>query len=280
MKPLYIVAVSGGVDSIVLLDRLVQAGEARLIVAHVDHGIRSESADDATFVRTCTEMYKLSFEAIRLELGADASEERARAARWQFLRGVKNKYQADKIVTAHHADDVVETMIINMSRGTGWRGIATLRETDEIKRPLLSMRKRDIIAYANEHGLEWREDASNVDEKYRRNYVRRKIIPRSSDEQFEELTSLHTQQLELREEIEREATSLSPALHRYDFAMWPDDVAREMLRTHVGSLTRRECNQLLLFVRVGRPHKQLSLSNGYIIKMGVGEFIVSRGEDC
>lgn len=307
MKPLYIVAVSGGVDSIVLLHMLVNTTSAkhllqgeerfpglipenqaegqaspRLIVAHIDHGIRTESAEDAAFVRTCTEMYKLPFEVTRLELGADASEERARGARWQFLRDMKRKHLADKIVTAHHADDVVETMIINMMRGTGWRGIATLRETDEIMRPLLGMRKRDVVSYAKEHGLGWREDVTNADDKYQRNYVRHNIVPRMSDQQFDTMMQLHTRQLEIREEIEREVTSLSLslALNRYDFVMWSDDVAREMLRSRGGSLTRRELDRALLFIRTARPHKQLSLSNGRIIKTGVSQFIVSRREDC
>lgn len=280
MKPLYVVAVSGGVDSMVLLDRLVRADEARLVVAHVDHGIRPESTRDATFVRTCTKMHKLPFETTRLELGRHASEERARIARWRYLRDIKAKYSADKIVTAHHADDVVETMFINMTRGTGWRGIATLRETEEIKRPLLALRKKEIIEYARAHEIDWREDATNQDSKYLRNRVRHAIIPRISDQQFDEFVRLHSEQLAIRDEIEREARAVSPALRRHEYVMWPDDVAREMLRATVGSLTRRECDQALLFIRTARPHKQLPLSNGQIVRMQVNQFIVSRGEDC
>lgn len=280
MKPLYVVAVSGGVDSIVLLDQLVQAGEAELIVAHVDHGIRHESWEDAEFVRQRAEAYELAYESIELNLDSKASEEQAREGRWKFLRELKEKHGADKIVTAHHADDVVETMIINMQRGTGWRGIASLRETDEIERPLLRQRKKEIIEYAQEHKLDWCEDMTNQDTRYLRNRIRRMIIPQISDQQFDAFMDLHMRQCAVREKIEREVSELSPALRRYDYSMWPDDVAREMLRALVGSLTRREFDQALLFIRTARPHKQLPLSNGCVIKMRVSQFIVSRGEDC
>ena len=174
--------------------------------------------------------YGLKFESIELNLGREASEERAREARWQFLREVKDKYKADKIVTAHHADDVVETMIINLMRGTGWRGIASLRETDEIKRPLLATRKAEIITYAQEHGLSWCEDATNQDDKYLRNRIRHEVVPLFSEQQFSEFMELYRKQCEIREGVEREVNVLSPALRRYEYIMWPDNVASEMLR--------------------------------------------------
>lgn len=279
MKPLCIVAVSGGVDSVVLLHKLVRANEARLVVAHIDHGLRPESGEDAQFVARLAGGYGLQFESTALQLGDQVSEEYARQGRWQFLRKIREKYHADYIVTAHHADDIVETMIINLKRGTGWRGIATLRETDEIKRPLLVMRKREIIDYAREHELQWREDATNQDERYLRNYVRHRIIPCMSDQQFRAWIQLHTRQLELREQIEREVGLFSPVLSRYHYVMWPDNSAREFLRASVGSLTRREFDRLLLFVRTARPQKQLALSNGKTLKMGVKRFIVLEAQD-
>lgn len=279
MKPTLIVAVSGGVDSMVLLHKLVAADAARLVVAHVDHGIRERSHEDAAFVRTCAKMYNIPFEMIRLELGAGASEERARDGRWEFLRRVKAAYGADAIVTAHHADDVVETMIINLMRGTGWRGLASLHETDEIKRPLLQMRKRTIVEYAHEHGLEWREDETNADTRYLRNHIRHHIMPSVTDEQREKFFDIYTRQVALRSDIERGVAALFPAPRRYEFVMWPDTVAYEMLRWMVGSLPREEYSRALLFIRVARPHKQLQLSNGIEIMMRVNHFIVSRGED-
>ena len=100
----FIVAVSGGVDSVVLLDKLVKIGKSQLIVTHFDHGIRPDSADDAKFVAGLAKKYDLVFETGGLELGANASEDLARQKRYAFLRTIANKYDA-QIVTAHHMDD-------------------------------------------------------------------------------------------------------------------------------------------------------------------------------
>lgn len=279
MKPLYIVAVSGGVDSVVLLDRLVRADEAEIIVAHVDHGIRAESREDAMFVERLTHHYGVPFVSTQLRLGPDASEQTAREGRWEFLRAARDEYRADKIVTAHHSDDVIETMIINIVRGTSWRGVATLRETSEIKRPLLAMRKQDIIAYAKEHGLQWHEDATNQDRQYLRNRVRHDIVPRLSVEQREALERLHTRQLKIRADIERILHDIPAVTYRYIYIMQPDNVARELLRKMVGSLTQREYDRTLLFIRTARPYRQLRLSNGKILKMGMKQFIVLEAQD-
>src|SRR3989344_5293986 len=114
----YIVAVSGGVDSVVLLDMLIKQKEHNLVVAHFDHGIRVDSDADARFVWELAKKYELSFEVRREELGDAASENTARSHRYAFLRDIAKKYSAT-IVTAHHADDVVETIAINLTRGTG-----------------------------------------------------------------------------------------------------------------------------------------------------------------
>ncbi|HEX6258362.1 MAG TPA: tRNA lysidine(34) synthetase TilS, partial [Candidatus Saccharimonadales bacterium] len=123
----YVVAVSGGVDSIVLLDMLAGQAGLELIVAHFDHGIRQDSTEDAEFVRAAAQRYSLPFELGQATLGPGASEEAARTARYSFLRSIAKKYQA-RIVTAHHADDVIETIAINVARGTGWRGLVSLRD--------------------------------------------------------------------------------------------------------------------------------------------------------
>ena len=105
----YIVAVSGGVDSMVLLDMMVRAGAGELVVAHFDHGIRPDSHHDAAFVKKIAEQYGLPFESRREVLGETASEALARERRYAFLRHVAKKHNA-QIVTAHHLDDLVETV--------------------------------------------------------------------------------------------------------------------------------------------------------------------------
>ena len=199
----YLIAVSGGVDSVVLLDMLAKKHE-NILVAHFDHGIREDSKEDAIFVRQLAVKYGVKFFTKREELGATASEEKARRARYKFLRELSEKQNAT-IVTAHHLDDVVETIIINMVRGTGWRGLAVLNAED-IYRPLINFKKQEIINYAKQNNLKWREDSTNSLNVYMRNIVRHKID--LNNEQKNELQILHQEQIRLAEEIKSEVTSL------------------------------------------------------------------------
>ena len=199
----YLIAVSGGVDSVVLLDVLAKKHE-NILVAHFDHGIREDSKEDAIFVRQLAVKYGVKFFTKREELGANASEEKARRARYKFLRELSEKQNAT-IVTAHHLDDVVETIIINMVRGTGWRGLAVLNAED-IYRPLINFKKQEIINYAKQNNLKWREDSTNSLNVYMRNIVRHKID--LNNEQKNELQILHQEQIRLAKEIKSEMTSL------------------------------------------------------------------------
>src|SRR5690606_16183672 len=107
----YLVAVSGGIDSVVLLDKLASEGTHELVVAHFDHGIRKESFLDAQFVERLSKKYGVPFETRREELGKYASEELARERRYAFLREMAAKHDAT-IVTAHHMNDIAETIAI------------------------------------------------------------------------------------------------------------------------------------------------------------------------
>ena len=134
----YILAVSGGVDSVSLLNMLVGShrdlnknlqfttSNFQLVVAHFDHGIRKESGDDAQFVSDLAAQHGLPFELGHANLGMDTSEEDARVARYNFLRQCCDKYNTTFVITAHHQDDLVETALINLIRGTSWRGLASL----------------------------------------------------------------------------------------------------------------------------------------------------------
>ena len=128
----YVIAVSGGVDSVVLLDLMAQVSDCTLIVAHVDHGIRKDSHLDRQFVEKVANKYKLEFYYTEANLGANASEEAARKARYEFLRNIKDKTGARAIITAHHQDDLLETLILNVLRGTKRKGLSSLESGQEL----------------------------------------------------------------------------------------------------------------------------------------------------
>lgn len=253
-----IVAVSGGVDSVVLLDMLAKKADRRLIVAHFDHGIREDSAEDARFVGELADAYGLTYEMRRENLGANVSEAAARERRYAFLYELANKY-GGTIVTAHHGDDVIETMAINLTRGTGWRGIAVFDSV--IERPLLDMNKQAIIDYAGEHHLEWHEDSTNSDQKYLRNKIRAKIRETMSDDVKRQLGALWWTQCELKRQIDAEITSFvqpSGMYDRYTLTFAGDDAGEEMLRAFIvarakQSPTRPQTKRALLAVKTAKP---------------------------
>ena len=287
----YVVAVSGGVDSVVLLDILVrQAGQTSgqgLVVAHFDHGIRHDSGQDRQFVERLAEFYDVPFVYEAGALGAGASEEAARKSRYDFLRRIRGEYGARSIVTAHHEDDVFETAIINLLRGTGRRGLSSLKTTDELYRPLLKTPKAHIIAYANRNNLQWREDSTNSDTNYLRNYVRQVIMPRfdaTARERLRELiNTAHDVNVEI-DDLLAKRLHLQPAgdiIDRRWFIMLPHEVAREIVAAWLRSLgilsfDRPALERIVVAAKTYVPGKKIDINGRYFIDVGSDRLVMSQ----
>ncbi len=184
---LYVVAVSGGVDSMALLHALANQPDLKLIAAHFDHGIRSDSHLDRQLVQHASEQYGIPFVYHEGNLGPAASEDVARRARYEFLHNVRRASGAKAIITAHHHNDALETAVLNMLRGTNRKGLTALRSRTNIHRPILHIAKDDIRRYAQDQGLVWREDSTNTDIRLLRNYIRHKILPQLAPEDRQRL---------------------------------------------------------------------------------------------
>lgn len=291
----YIVAVSGGVDSVVLLDLLRrQRPGLRLIVAHVEHGIRGhESKADARFVEHLSRVRRLPYELLEAELGPQTSEETARKRRYDFLRQIRIKHQAVGIMTAHHQDDVLETIVINLSRGTGWRGLCSLRSTPQTLRPLLGYAKSDIIAYAQAERLQWRHDATNDSDRYTRNRIRRYVIPRISTDERQRLLDLWQQQCAVRSDTEKESARIFTQavifthdewieLSRYFLAMVSASVSDELLRIaalKVGgqTLLQAQAEHVRLFALTAKPGSLLHPGAGLVCRTTKRGLVVGKG---
>jgi tRNA(Ile)-lysidine synthetase-like protein len=232
---LYVVAVSGGIDSVVLLHILKSQPGLELVVAHYDHGIRKDSAEDRQLVERLAHGYELAFIYEEGNLGSAASEEQARNARYDFLRRARAARGARAIITAHHHDDVLETAVHNISRGTGLTGLASLNSTADIVRPLTHATKQQIKNYALEHNLEWREDNTNANDSFRRNYIRHKILPRFTLEDKRQLSERIQAGRELNTQINVIITDFlstntqDGALRRHPFIMLDHASAREVM---------------------------------------------------
>ncbi len=186
-----LIGVSGGVDSIVLLDltmrRLEYFGLAknRVIVAHCNYRLRSEADTDETLVRRTANGYGVVCEIIRPEPPTPRHNLQAwaRRTRYSFFEQVAQNNKLGIVAVAHHLDDQVETVLWHLLRGSGLSGMRGMnrerRLSDRVMlhRPLLEYSREEIIAYANERRLQWNEDTSNQAIKYTRNRLRNKLIP-------------------------------------------------------------------------------------------------------
>lgn len=177
------VALSGGCDSVALMELLYRVFDRdRLAAVHVDHGIRAESCADADFVRDFCKERGIPLDIRTVETVEYAEkqglgiEEAARELRYGIFREFTSA--GEIVATAHTADDCVETLLFNLVRGAGPRGLGGIpRERDGIIRPLLDFFRRDIEKWLGAQGISWREDESNLDLRYTRNRVRWMLLP-------------------------------------------------------------------------------------------------------
>jgi tRNA(Ile)-lysidine synthase len=189
----YLIGVSGGRDSVALLHLLTTLGYQRLIVCHLDHQLRGRaSTADARFVKSLARRLHAGCELGRTDVGALAHgakqsiETAARTARYEFFAGVARRRRCQTIFLGHHADDLVETFLLNLFRGAGPTGLSamrhvTVRNVDDVPltivRPLLGSTRAEIDAYIKKHRLKYRDDLSNATIGPARNRVRLRIIP-------------------------------------------------------------------------------------------------------
>ena len=274
----YGVAVSGGVDSMVLLDILSRQSDLDLIVAHFNHGIRSDSSKDETLVRQAAVKYRLPFEAGHGKIGATASEEVAREARYAFLNKTKRQHKAEAIVTAHHQDDLIETAILNIFRGTGRRGLSSIADNPNVLRPLLKVSKGSVLEYAKSHKLEWLEDPTNRDDKYLRNYIRLQIIPRLSDHQRKQLVQGLDNVALINQWANQEIAKLSQVIvknkiiHRNSFISLPRLISCEILmyflRQHnIYHFDQKLIERLSLAIKTAKPGTRHDIVSGAVLEI-------------
>jgi tRNA(Ile)-lysidine synthase len=175
-----VVAVSGGLDSIVLLDLLhrTESATRELVVAHADHGIHPQSASVAQSVAAFAAGLGLRCELERLGLGPAAGETSAREARYRWLFALRDRLGASLLFTAHHADDQVETVLMRALEGSGPAGLAGMRAVNGgLVRPLLRFRRRDLASYARARGLPVWVDPANSESAHLRSWLRCDLLP-------------------------------------------------------------------------------------------------------
>lgn len=182
-----VVACSGGPDSMCLLDLVTKLKDElnlNIIVAHVNHKLRSESEEEAKMVENYAKENNITFELLEITnyINGNFTEEDARKRRYNFFNEIIKKYQASALLTAHHGDDLIETILMRLTRGSnlsGYIGIKEISQTDNYKtlRPLLTITKDEIVNYLKENNVPYRLDKTNEELKHTRNRYRHIVLP-------------------------------------------------------------------------------------------------------
>ncbi len=278
----WLVGVSGGADSVALLHLLVAAGFRNLVVCHLDHGLRGRaSTEDAKFVRRLAEKLGLACEVGRADVKArmarcgESMETAARNARHDFFADCARKHRCRRVLLAHHSDDQAETVLWNLLRGS--HGLKGMRQEQslltaagvalELSRPLLHVRRSELVAWLTSRGYRWREDASNAQPVALRNRLRNEALPLLAEisqrdaaqslargaADAEDLAELEAWALEQAQVLDPQGRLHLPALRILPVALQRMALRRFLLDHRVPSLDRALIERALSLLDVKNP---------------------------
>ena len=174
-----VVGVSGGADSVALAHLLKKLGY-KIVIAHLNHSLRGKDSDkDAEFVEKLAQIWGVPFVGCKKKIPKKGNlENEARIMRYRFLEEARKSQKAKFIAVAHHLDDQIETILMHIKRGAGLRGMCGMKmKSDKIIRPLLSVKKKDLLDYLKKQKLSFRTDKTNSDLNFERNHMRHVVIP-------------------------------------------------------------------------------------------------------
>lgn len=310
-------AVSGGADSVALVSAMVHLKEAGRIetdflAGHINHNLRrADSEKDQEFVEElcrglCIEVIIRSVD-VRSFAGENklSIETAARKLRTDALIAIAKENNCESIVTAHHMDDNAETMVHRLMRGTGFRGLGGIwpeRIFNDVKfvRPMLCIRRTEVIDYCKTGGIKWRDDHTNMDTSFKRNWIRHKLIPyleQAGSGLEDELWKLASSARRLNRLIENESDDVwgklyletgkeSVAFDRKEFCRLGDMIAVEAVRraiVQVGSgekdMTEFHYKSILELARNGLNGKDLELPNGFIAGVEYGKIVFYKRKE-
>lgn len=268
-------AVSGGVDSVCLLDLVRRLGDVVCLCAHFDHGLRGDaSRRDAAFVEDLCRNWDIPFFLGSADVAAHAArtglstETAARELRYAFLQETADACGADLVATAHHRNDNAETVLFRMARGTGLRGLTGIPpRRGNIVRPLLTVAREELEAYLTERGLPHVEDATNAMDDCARNYARHHVLP-AMERLHPGATANIARMTGILAEDEAYLTKMAAdwlakqrigELSAAGLAALPKPVARRALRLWLGEELSRERTDALLALCTAGPSAMLDL---------------------
>ncbi len=303
-----LVCVSGGADSCFLLETLLRLKDefnVKLFIANLDHGIRGRpSYEDSLFVKRLSKNYRIGLFFKKLNFKKDKKlsiEETARKLRYDFFNSVAKRHRINKIATAHTVDDLAETVLMRIIKGTSLKGIIGIppkRASSgkiEYIRPLIEIEKKDILKSLKERKIVYRIDETNLETKFFRNSVRNRIIPylsRYNPRVKRALVNLAENLREDKEFIETQKNKISGMIHQRgqkvslrikDIAIQPKTIQKEIARdalikagSNIKKLTFRHWKEIYSLIRLKPSGKSLDLPGGIRLTKNSGSLIFSK----
>ena len=274
-----VVGVSGGADSVALAHILMKLGYD-VTIAHLNHGLRGKESDaDEKFVTKLAEKWKVPCSTHKINPplsplkkgginGGGNMENNARLIRYAFLEKVRVAEKAEFIAVAHHMDDQIETILMHIQRGAGLRGLCGMKiQNGSIIRPLLGVKKKDLIAYLKKEKIDFRADSSNSDMRFRRNLFRHKVIPELKKKhkdleksllKMSESANERIQEIEKRTKDWMQKNIISFEFERLAFLELPDSIQSEILFQLTGyqDVYRKSIDKIKLLIQKGMTGKQ------------------------
>lgn len=261
-----LLAVSGGVDSMVLL-HLFQELNVDIVVAHCNFQLRGAESDlETAFLSDYVKSRNIPFESIFFDTNTYAADHHlsiqiaARKLRYEWFEKVRLAQNCDFVLTAHHADDVVETFLINLTRGTGLEGLQGIPvQNGFIVRPLLPFSREQIATFATQHNISWKEDSSNASTKYFRNKLRHQVIPILKDlnPQFLSVFQDTLQHLKQSQDL------VNTAISQIEKKVVTKE--RELTKLHIVALNEHKASEAFLYAFL-KPYGFTSWNDIYTLK--------------
>ncbi len=293
-----VVATSGGPDSMCLLsilNKLKNKYNLKLICAHVNHGLRSESESEKKFVENYCVINNIIFEYMKIDSYTNAkfSESEGRKKRYAFFIELMNKYQAKYLMTAHHGDDLIETVMMRIVRGSNLKGyLGISRINNNIIRPLLTVSKKEILDYLKENNIDYVIDKSNEDENYTRNRYRKHLLPflKKEDE------NVHLKFLKYSEELNSYNEYVNRVIKSKIDNIYKDNkinieellkedefivkkiieyVIIEIQRDNLFNISDSQFKEILKLIK-SKSNKQIDLANNYIARISYNNLIIEK----
>lgn len=310
-----LIAVSGGLDSICLAYGLLTALDdrkskpnqnyskvdlllkdfvrshnlSRLELAYIDHSQRDDTARDIEAVKKIEQKFpsQTKLHIAKLSLPKSSSEETLRKARYEELNKIMSDNKLGRLITAHHSDDVIETAVINLRRGTGPKGLSSLsHHSDGIWRPFLSklnnskyITKDDLKEYASKNNLTWHEDTTNQSPNYLRNRIRKKIHSNLSESKKSQLLQIISSSKRVCSEIDHLTkevinsilsldSDLENCFIRSDFILLEEDLQKHIVHSLISQfgfdVNRESVNRAVEFIKTAKTKKTLQLKGCHI----------------